>query len=212
MKLGLPAVVGLLALLPVAAPAQGPAAESTRGGSEERALERILTRHLARYPRMGPQDVYKLVFQSAMGSRHAALDSAMAAAWLAREIATLAPGPPEPVIDTISPDDGIVRVNLRPYLAAGGSPDALLDAFVRTAREYDGSPARLRRELAAVERLAGEGAIPLSPSALRRYFQRMRAQGYPAVDHSPAYEEAYHPAYRVVFLPRLAAAGAQGSR
>jgi hypothetical protein len=208
VRRGLALALGLFALFPAMASAQGPAADSARNTPGESAIARILLRQFARHPIMEPQDVYKLVFQAVMGSRHAGLDSAMAAAWLAREVAALGPGPAEPMLDTISTDGRMVRVNLRPYLAAGGSPDALLDAFLRTAREYEGSPARLRRELAEVERLAGEGVVPLSRAVLHAYFARMRAQGFPAVEHSNAYEEAYHPAYRVVYLPLLAGAGA----
>jgi hypothetical protein len=176
------------------------------------AVRRILERQFARFPRMEPQDVYKLVFQAAMGSRHAGLDSAMAAEWLAREIASLPPGPEEPVLDTISADGRMVRVNLRPYLAAGGSRDALLSAFVRTAREYRGSAAELRRELADVERMAGAGPIPLTRAALHESFERMRARGYPAVEHSEAYEAAYRPAYRVVLVRFLARAPGEAAR
>ena len=174
---------------------------------EAPALGRILAAQLTRHPRMQPVDVYKLVFQAAMGSRHFGLDSAMAAQWLSREIAQLRPGPQEPMLDTISPDGRMVRVNLRPYLAAGGSRRALLAAFVRTAREFRGSRAALRRSLAVVERLAAAGEIPLRRGALHAYFERMRARDYPAVEHSKAYEAAYQPSYRVVllaFLPPIA--------
>ncbi len=193
------AAAALLLAVPVSTPAQA-------AGGDVDALRGILAREFARHPRMEPQDVYKLVYQAEMGSRHAGLDSAMAAEWLARETAALPPGPDEPVVDTISPDGRMARVNLRPYLAAGGSRDALLGAFVRTAREVPGSPARLRRDLAAVLRLAGTAAVPLPRAALSRYFERMRARGYPAVEHSEAYEAAYHPAYRVVRLPLPATA------
>jgi len=204
------AVAGLLAAC--AECAGGAAAQAVRdadggrparGLAAEEAVRRIIAGQFVRYPRMEPQDVYKLVFQAAMGSRHAGLDSAMAAAWLEREIASLAVGPEEPVLDTISADGRMVRVNLRPYFSAGGSRGALLSAFVRTAREYRGSTSELRRGLADVERMAAAGLIPLPHVGLHAYFARMRARGYPAVEHSAAYEAAYHPAYRVVLLPFL---------
>ncbi len=200
---------------PARAGAQAPVATPERPGpgaaAEAAGIRRIVLREFARYPRMEPQDVYKLAFQAAMGSRHFGLDSAMAAAWLDREIAALGDGPPEPVRDTISPDGRMVRVNLRPYLAAGGSRAALLAAFVRTARGFGGSPAGLRRYLTEIERMAAEGRIPLARAAVHAYFQRMRAQRYPAVEHSAAYEAAYRPAYRVVLGDLLPAAAAKGA-
>jgi len=200
--------LGLLSVLPGTLVAQARTSARAGAAAEAAGTRRIVARQFARYPSMQPQDVYKLAFQAAMGSRHAGLDSAMAAEWLDREIAALGEGPAEPIRDTISPDGRMVRVNLRPYLAAGGSRDALLRAFVRTARTFAGSVPRLRRELAEIERMAAAREIPSQRAALHAYFERMRAQGYPAVEHSDAYESAYHPAYRVVLgelLPEGAA-------
>lgn len=167
-------------------------------GPEESAFRAVLARQVARYPRLEAQDVYKLVLQATMGSRHAGLDSAMAAEWLSREVATLGPGPQEPRLDTISADGRMVRVHLRPFLASGGDRGALIAAFVRTAHEFRGSTAVLRRQLGYAERMADAGLLPVGRPALHRFFETMRARGYPAVDHSEAYEVAYRPAYRVV--------------
>ncbi len=185
----------------------GPAQTLPARAPAKEASGRILAAQFARYPRMQPADVYKLVFQATMGSRHAGLDSAMAAEWLTREVAQLGPGPAEPVVDTISPDGRMVRVNLRPYLAAGGSRDALLAAFLRTAREFRGSRAGLRRALGAVERLGGTRDLPLRRGALHTYFERMRTRGYPAVEHSDEYLGAYLPSYRVVLAALVPVGG-----
>lgn len=200
----LPDNAGLKTAAVVAALGLGAAARAASSAQqagfppEEVAVRSLLTRQLARFPAMEPQDVYKLLYHATMGSRHAGLDSAMAAEWLEREVRELGPGPDEPAVDTISADGRMVRVNLRPYLAAGGDRAALLRAFVRTAREFRGSGADLRRQLGYVEQMASAGELRLPASALRRYFARMQAAGYPAVEHSAAYLAAYRPAYRVV--------------
>lgn len=140
--------------------ALGPTAEVRAGQSvprpEEVAVRSLLARQVARFPAMESQDVYKLLYQATMGSRHAGLDSAMAARWLERELRDMGPGPGEPVVDTISADGRMAR------------------------------------------QMARDGEIELSTSALHRYFTRMRAAGYPAVEHSAGYLAAYRPAYRVV--------------
>lgn len=184
------------AVLALALGAWGPSPRPP--GPEEAAFRAVLARQVARYPVMEAQDVYKLVFQATMGARHAGLDSAMAAEWLGREIAALRPGPEEPLLDTISADGRMVRVNLRPYVASSGDRGALVVAFVRTARDFRGSHAVLRRQLAYAERMADAGLLPVGRPALHRYVETMRARGDPAVDHSAAYEAAYRPAYRVV--------------
>lgn len=67
-------------------------------------------------------------------------------------------------MDPLSPDGGIVRVNLRPYIAAGGDPSALLAAFIRTADECQGTLANLRRLWSYAEGMAAEGQLPFAPS------------------------------------------------
>jgi hypothetical protein len=171
--------------------------------SEQAALRRLVRSQLARYPRQEVQDLYKLLHQAALGSEHAVQDTAAARRWMERELATLAPGPAEPVVDTLSPDGHLARIHLRPYLAAGGDPEVLLEAFVRTANTYRGSPGRLERYWAEAVRMAAAGDVPFSPGDLEAFFAAQAEAGHPAVHHSAVYEEAYAPAYRVVALANL---------
>lgn len=166
--------------------------------AEETAFRRILADQIARYPRLEIVDLYKLIYQAALGSEHAVHDIAAARDWLNRELATLSEGPEEPVIDPISPEGRIVRVHLRPYVATGGDPAALLNAFVHTANTYQGSRATLTRYWLYAERLAETGGLPFSPAAMASFLAGVRSQQFPALHHSPAYREAYHPAYRVI--------------
>jgi hypothetical protein len=91
-----------------------------------------------------------------------------------------------------------VRIHLRPYLARGGDPDALLDAFIRTANEFPADTATLVRYWSWAETLAGDGELPFRTQDLQAFLQDMRALGFPAVHHSEIYVREYRPAYRVV--------------
>jgi hypothetical protein len=91
-----------------------------------------------------------------------------------------------------------VRINLRSYLAAGGDLAELLEAFVRTAREYRGTEATLRRYWRYAQHMAAAGLLPFGCEALRVFFVDMRAEGFPAVHHSDTYAKTYRPAYRVI--------------
>jgi hypothetical protein len=164
----------------------------------EYRLRRILTDQMARYPQMEIQDLYKLLFHAVMGSEHAINSFDAARAWLTRELENLPEGPDEPTIDVISPDGDIVRVNLRPFMQSGGDPTSLLDAFVRTANEYRGTKERLRLYWSFTERLAEDGDLPFKRTDMHDFFKRVEEEGFPAVHHSTRYEEAYHPAYRVI--------------
>ena len=171
--------------------------------NDERRFRQIITRQMIRYPRMEVQDLYKLIHQAAMGSEHAISSVDAARSWLEREVNELAEGPEEPVVDVISPDGRIVRINLRPYLHSGGDLPALLNAFIQTANEYRGTTEGLQLYGLYAQRMAEEGGLPFERAELASFFDRMEAKGFPAVHHSSAYEEAYHPAYRVILYEYL---------
>jgi hypothetical protein len=174
--------------------------------TEEEAFRNIITNNIARYPRLEARDLYKLVHQAAMGSEHAVSSPEHAASWLEREVDELVDGPSEPAIDPISPDHLIVRVNLRPFLFAGGDAGALLAAFVRTANEHRGDREALERYWGYIEKMAGVSDIAFDVEDLKHFFALMSEDGFPAAHHSVGYETAYHPAYRVVrrdLLPSL---------
>ena len=164
----------------------------------EQRLHRILVDQIARYPQMEIQDLYKLLFQAVMGSEHAISSLDAARSWLHQELENLPEGPIEPAIDVISPEDNIVRVNLRPFIQSGGDSSSLLDAFVRTANEYRGTKEGLWLYWSFAERLADDGELPFERTNMRAFYKLLEEDDFPAVHHSTRYEKAYRPAYRVI--------------
>jgi hypothetical protein len=173
-------------------------ASTTTLTPEEAAFRCILSKQLRRYPHMEVQDLYKLILQASFGSEHAVSDLAAARRWLERELDELEPGPEEPMLDPISPDGRIVRIHLRPYLAAGRDRAELLVAFVRTAHEHRGRAATLQRYWDFAEQMAATDHLPFMLQELQTFFVAMQTQGFPAVHHTNTYTQSYHPAYRVV--------------
>jgi hypothetical protein len=172
------------------------------------SFQAILLDHAWRYPGWMAADVYKLAHQAALGSEHAVTDDGGVRAWMERELATLGEGKEEPLVDPISASGEVIRIHLRPYIKAGYSSEALLDAFIRTAREYSGSYERLQAYLGQAVQLAGHDGLNLpgeNPAyELYELVRRMQKDGYPAVHHSEQFEALYHPAYRAIareFLP-----------
>jgi hypothetical protein len=110
-------------------------------------MHAILKEHIKRYPRMQPDDLYKLIMQAAMGSEHAIDDPESAKLYLQKEVEGLSPEPDDPLIDPLSPDGLIVRVNLRPFLKVGGDLEELCEAFIRTAAKFTGKHETLRSYL-----------------------------------------------------------------
>jgi hypothetical protein len=161
-------------------------------------IESTLLAHFNRYPAMQIADVYKLIHQAAMGSEHAIRDERSAHSWLTRELAEMGEGPVEPLLDPLSGETGIARVHLRPYIASGGDPAKLLEAFVRTANQHKGQSRLLETYWQAAVSLAESGQIPFSVDEMRSFIIPLAAQGFPAVHHSSEYQKLYRPAYRVV--------------
>jgi hypothetical protein len=168
------------------------------------AFTHIARAHLVRYPLMQIEDLYKLCHQAALGSEHAVSDVQAARDGVMRELAGLVGDPEEPSIDPISPDGRILRVHLRPFVAAGSDPEELLQAFVRTANGFKGSMSQLRRYWACVVELSTDGQIPFDLGDVLRFLEKMETASFAAVHHSAQYQAAYQPSYRVVargFLP-----------
>ena len=158
-----------------------------------------LIEHLARYPLAEAQDVYKFTHQSVFGPAHAIPSKEGARRYLDEEAAALPPGPAdEPPADVLGDDPPLVRLNLRPWVAAGGDAGALVDAFAATAGEVKGEPQEMARRLetaiTVLRRLGRAG----DADALAALTSEQAAAGFPALHHSDAYRAAYAPAYRVV--------------
>lgn len=181
--------------------------EPGKPASERAAWQRILLEQAYQRPQWQLQDVYKLAFQAALGSEHAAPSEAAARQWLEGEIACLGPGPAgQPVdkpVEPISPDGRLARVNLRPYLASDGSPEDLLRAFLRTAHAWQGRGEDLQQYIDWAIELVEEGRLEFPQAEAKKYFRNFAEAGYPPAHHSPIYREHYRPAYRVILLELL---------
>ncbi len=181
----------------------GAGAHEAAPAREPLVFPRVVTFHLERYPEMEIVDLYKLVFQAAMGSEHAAPSRDTAAEWLERELSQLGPAPEEPTTEPLSPAGELSRVNLRKYLAEGGDVEELLGAFLATANRFEASEERLREYWGTVEVMAESGEISFAARDLKEFFAEMAERGFPAVRHSDTYRNRYQPAYRVVLLELL---------
>jgi hypothetical protein len=157
-------------------------------------FERILHNHLKRYPYMQIQDVYKLIHQATMGSEHAVSNTNAVHKWMKRERSQMGNGPDEPMIESISADDQITRVHLRPFLAQGGNIENLLDGFIRTANEFHGDLQNLEDYWNITTKTQYFETLQMN-----EFIKSMKAKNYPAVHHSEKYGNLYLPAYRVVW-------------
>jgi hypothetical protein len=168
------------------------------------SFRQILISHSHRYPLWDVTDLYKLIYQAAMGAEHAVSDEAGARKWLLDEISHMGFGPEEPLLDSISPNGAVVRVHLRPFVQTKRNVETILTAFLQTALAFHGSTRQLESYGKIAIQIAKEGVFPFSAGAVAVFMEQQKEEGFPAIHHSLSFVTEYHPAYRVVardFLP-----------
>jgi hypothetical protein len=163
----------------------------------------VVQEHLRRHPAMQIEDVYKLVHQAAFGNGHLMTDEAGARAYLQSELDSVSSDASEPLVEALSPDGSVVRVNLRPFKARGGDVKSLADAMIASANRFVPQPGRFERWWQDIVDAAAAGAVPFDAAALRSFGAEKKAEGYPAIHHSAEYESRSRPAYRVVLKELL---------
>lgn len=194
------APAAFLALSLLAAPPGPPAAARGAERAEAAALARYAWSALRKDPSASVEDAYKWLFQAARGGEHAAPSAATARAWLEEEWAAL--GPPRPgerLVEPLRPDGAVVRLNLRPFRAAGGERETLLAAFLESARLFRPDRALFVaswQEFGAL--LPDRPGAPMTRADFAALDRAAEAAGWPAGHHGAAFERAHAPAYRVL--------------
>ncbi|MBK9089367.1 MAG: hypothetical protein IPL90_10110 [Holophagales bacterium] len=205
-------LVATLAFVPGCGALAGPAP----GPLSAESLAAFARSALAEEPSAGIEDAYKWLFQAARGGEHAAPSEEAARTWLEAEWESLGPPlPGEPLVVPLRPDGAVVRLNLRPFKAAGGDPNVALGAFLSSARSFEPDPGLFVAAWRAFGRsLAGLELARMGIRAFEELDRSSERAGWPARHHSPGYAEARKPAYRVLTEPeaeRLVRAG-KGTR
>ena len=173
--------------------------------SSKDPFQEIIQDQLQRYPQMQTQDLYKLVYQAAMGNIHLGIDPAVLKNYLVNEMDKVDASDNEPLVEEISPE-GMIRVNLRPYKVKSGTSEKLFKAMRETANTFTPNKNKIIQYWEVIEKMTEDNSIPFNKSELESFLKEMQASDYPAVHHSDQYLELYHPAYRVIlkkYLPKF---------
>lgn len=178
------------------------------GGTEsheadrERSLASLILVHRNRRPLMQVRDVYKMLYQAHLGIGHLIASPEQALHSLNEELARLSDAPDEcedePLWESISPDDTVGRLNLRPFKRLGLDAEALSRALVAFAERPPGDWRDLAHSWAVVGRLIRDGVLPFGRASYRGFTSYVVREHYPAVHHSRQYRAEYRPAYRVL--------------
>ncbi len=149
---------------------------------------------------VGIEDAYKWTFQATRGGEHAAPDTESARKWLDNEWSSMGIAAKNIAVwEPLCPGGEIGRLNLRPFKTKGGEPGDLLEAFLASSREYrsDGTNfIAAWNELG--KRLKKKSYGTLTYKDWSKLDAEMRAKNYSAIHHSDTYNNAEHPAYRIL--------------
>ena len=128
--------------------------------------------------------------------------------FLRDEFASVPADDTTPLTEPLRPDGALVRLNLKPFKAAGGDVECLAGCCLQTASMTFGTSADLRAAWAGFIDLCRDGRwSQFSMVDVDAFTALVEQHGYPAVHHSPRYVQAYAPAYRLLscrFLPVVA--------
>jgi hypothetical protein len=165
----------------------------------------LLQTHIRRYPHMDALDVYRLLHQAAFGVGRPVENVKAAREWLEYESSQkVTGGANEVLVENIHPHDLLVRLYVRPYLAARGEVPALLNAFIATSKEHPKDYSDGARNLEAWwNTFADMIAVPpyseqFDVRKVTLIGQLRRSEKWSAAMHSPAYDRTYKPVYRVL--------------
>ena len=157
-----------------------------------------LADQVRRYPDMKVEDTYKFVYQAAFGNGHLISDEGAARAYLRSELDSVTADDKEPLVDPVSPDGSVVRVNLRPFKARNLDVTKLGDVMIESAKKLQPNRARFERWWDEAADAANRRTLPFDAATLTNFGAARALEDYPAVHHSAAYSKSYQPAYRVV--------------
>jgi hypothetical protein len=160
----------------------------------------LVQEHLALRPLGEPRDIYKLLYQGVMGPEHIISSPQAFADRLRDEWENLPMHMVnDPLCEPVRPDGELLRLNLRPFKAKGGSLDKLVTACLETAQHAWGTPGELQTVWTNLVETCHIFPLPgLSLTDLETFTTWLIEQGFPPVHHSETYRNAYRPAYRLV--------------
>lgn len=177
------------------------------GGCQGDPVQKAISRQLADYPETRVSDIYKSFCQDNLGPEHLIANVESARNYLETELQTyredLAAGrysAPAQRCVPVGDQGNYVRVDLSTVLDGILTPEAYLDAFVRSANE--GKKVTPDQWTAKWQDVAGviRKQFPDIPDAEQGLaaLDAMIAEGHLIISHSPIFRDTYHPHYRII--------------
>jgi hypothetical protein len=164
---------------------------------DRESISKLLREHQSRRILMRGTDFYKIIFQGIYGVGHIMGDEAWG--WLVKESEKLdlEKQANEPLVENVSADGEVIRVNLRPYVRRRLPLEDLFMAMTETAR-IEGSSKDFMDAWKILKEMVDKGKLVISLNELDTLDRALKEKGVIQHHHSVDYRKAYEPAYRVV--------------
>lgn len=146
---------------------------------------------------MRATDVYKLLYQGVFGVGHLLGEGAQQRLEAEARTLRLNDQPEEPLIEEVSADSSMLRVNLRPYLRRRLPLKRLFSAMEESAHEK-GNAEDFLEAWSIFKQLVGSGELRFNEEEIEELDRQLESGYCPPRHHSENYRIAYIPAYRVV--------------
>lgn len=164
------------------------------------ALWELVNWHQRLRPKLEIQDVYKLLYQSVFGVGHIIRSGGQALECLRRELDSLdlRVQPQEELVENISLDGAMSRINLRPFKRRGLAAEKLFEAMKLSTEDSQSDRKEFLKLWSQFGSLVRSGAFGFEPKNFRDFDRFLKESGYPLMHHSLIYNRLYAPSYRVV--------------
>jgi len=166
--------------------------------ANESQLIQLIKFHQANKRNVSIQDVYKLLYQSTFGVAHILNNIANARKYLHEEIFQLTASREEPLLESISTNGEMIRINLRPFKAQLRNIDVLFEVMQISAEQTFGTLDEFLKKWDCFKNAVTDFRLNFNIDELKLFDKKITAEFYPALHHSEKYRSANKPAYRVV--------------
>lgn len=161
------------------------------------SIRAAIEHQITTYPKSTLQDIYKSFYQDRFGPGHMISDTASARSYLMRELSEMSEVSAIYYEPTGS-EGRYVRVYLSAVADSLITAEQLLDAFVRSANANKGENNEWEAEWNCIVSVITKHGIILNDFDKDVAMLNEASRNRQTVHHSHAYNEAYHPHYRIV--------------
>ena len=157
----------------------------------------LIFSHLNRYPLLQIQDIYKLMYQGAIG--HDPYNGQREFDCMDTSFETIPPDQDMPLWENIDPGGNLVRLHIAAYRARNRDCQALAAVSAWTKSAFQGSQKNLIEGWNTfVKSFVEKNIIKVDSFSVNSFSRWLSENKYPPVHHSRIFLENYHPAYCIV--------------